>query len=183
MSKHLRVNGSLLGAIQTPRFAFETCAIQTVETASCPLWQQTQDLSCWACRYTSISSVVFAGKPLQPLVTRSCESGGKQWWAPHYFQFSLPQWPTESAPEKEAVSTGSQFVGVAAVLVACCSSGFAGVYFEKILKESKQSVWVRNIQLGQYRSGQAQTLEWNSPNAPFLLPLPQRGWFSKPSQL
>ncbi|XP_042339908.1 solute carrier family 35 member A3a isoform X1 [Plectropomus leopardus] len=62
------------------------------------------------------------------------------------------QWPSESAaaPEKEALSAGSQFVGVAAVLVACCSSGFAGVYFEKILKESKQSVWVRNIQLGMF---------------------------------
>ncbi|XP_010773514.1 solute carrier family 35 member A3a [Notothenia coriiceps] len=61
------------------------------------------------------------------------------------------QWPSESmaGPEKE-VSAGSQFVGVAAVLVACCSSGFAGVYFEKILKESKQSVWVRNIQLGMF---------------------------------
>ncbi|KAM6939293.1 solute carrier family 35 member A3a isoform 2-T3 [Lycodopsis pacificus] len=64
---------------------------------------------------------------------------------------ALVQWPSESpaAPEKDAVSTGSQFVGVTAVLVACCSSGFAGVYFEKILKESKQSVWVRNIQLGE----------------------------------
>jgi UDP-sugar transporter A1/2/3 len=41
---------------------------------------------------------------------------------------------------------------VAAVLVACFSSGFAGVYFEKILKETKQSVWVRNIQLGQYET-------------------------------
>ncbi|XP_035593432.1 UDP-N-acetylglucosamine transporter-like isoform X3 [Oncorhynchus keta] len=64
---------------------------------------------------------------------------------------ALVQWPSESlgAPEKE-LSEGSQFVGVVAVLVACCSSGFAGVYFEKILKETKQSVWVRNIQLGMF---------------------------------
>ncbi|XP_037325452.2 solute carrier family 35 member A3a isoform X2 [Pungitius pungitius] len=68
---------------------------------------------------------------------------------------ALVQWPSESAaaaaappPEKDAPPSGSQLVGVAAVLVACCSSGFAGVYFEKILKESKQSVWIRNIQLG-----------------------------------
>uniref|UniRef100_A0A8C1BHB3 Solute carrier family 35 member A3b n=2 Tax=Cyprinus carpio TaxID=7962 RepID=A0A8C1BHB3_CYPCA len=46
------------------------------------------------------------------------------------------------------LTAGSQFMGLLAVLVACFSSGFAGVYFEKILKESKQSVWVRNIQLG-----------------------------------
>ncbi|XP_054645458.1 solute carrier family 35 member A3a isoform X1 [Dunckerocampus dactyliophorus] len=66
---------------------------------------------------------------------------------------ALVQWPSESSlvPEKEAVmSSSSQFVGVTAVLVACCSSGFAGVYFEKILKESKQSVWIRNIQLGMF---------------------------------
>lgn len=43
---------------------------------------------------------------------------------------------------------GSQLIGVLAVLFACFSSGFAGVYFEKILKETKQSVWIRNIQLG-----------------------------------
>ena len=61
------------------------------------------------------------------------------------------QWPTESlgSPEQKVLSAGSQFVGVVAVLVACVSSGFAGVYFEKILKETKQSVWIRNIQLGQ----------------------------------
>ncbi|XP_036409520.1 UDP-N-acetylglucosamine transporter-like isoform X2 [Megalops cyprinoides] len=60
------------------------------------------------------------------------------------------QWPSESpaASGPEQQSAGSQLVGVLAVLAACCSSGFAGVYFEKILKETKQSVWVRNIQLG-----------------------------------
>nr|XP_033772118.1 UDP-N-acetylglucosamine transporter [Geotrypetes seraphini]XP_033772119.1 UDP-N-acetylglucosamine transporter [Geotrypetes seraphini]XP_033772120.1 UDP-N-acetylglucosamine transporter [Geotrypetes seraphini]XP_033772121.1 UDP-N-acetylglucosamine transporter [Geotrypetes seraphini] len=62
---------------------------------------------------------------------------------------ALVQWPSDS-PEAESkeISAGSQLVGVIAVLVACFSSGFAGVYFEKILKETKQSVWIRNIQLG-----------------------------------
>jgi UDP-sugar transporter A1/2/3 len=44
-------------------------------------------------------------------------------------------------------------VGLIAVLVACCSSGFAGVYFELQLKGANASgivasVWLRNIQLG-----------------------------------
>lgn len=61
------------------------------------------------------------------------------------------QWPTDAASNglQKDPTTGSQLVGLLAVLVACFSSGFAGVYFEKILKETKQSVWVRNIQLGQ----------------------------------
>ncbi|XP_041859875.1 UDP-galactose translocator isoform X3 [Melanotaenia boesemani] len=39
-------------------------------------------------------------------------------------------------------------VGLVAVVISCMSSGFAGVYFEKILKGSSASVWVRNVQLG-----------------------------------
>uniref|UniRef100_A0A667ZHA9 Solute carrier family 35 member 2 n=1 Tax=Myripristis murdjan TaxID=586833 RepID=A0A667ZHA9_9TELE len=39
-------------------------------------------------------------------------------------------------------------VGLVAVVISCLSSGFAGVYFEKILKGSSASVWVRNVQLG-----------------------------------
>uniref|UniRef100_A0A2K6KZS9 Solute carrier family 35 member A3 n=1 Tax=Rhinopithecus bieti TaxID=61621 RepID=A0A2K6KZS9_RHIBE len=57
------------------------------------------------------------------------------------------QWPSDSQLDSKELSAGSQFVGLMAVLTACFSSGFAGVYFEKILKETKQSVWIRNIQL------------------------------------
>lgn len=55
--------------------------------------------------------------------------------------------------EQKVLTANSQFVGVMAVLMACMSSGFAGVYFEKILKETKQSIWIRNIQLGKQGLG------------------------------
>ena len=38
--------------------------------------------------------------------------------------------------------------GLICVLAACILSGLASVYFEKILKNSSVSLWIRNIQLG-----------------------------------
>ncbi|GIX92922.1 UDP-galactose translocator [Caerostris darwini] len=39
-------------------------------------------------------------------------------------------------------------LGFVAIVIACCLSGFAGVYFEKILKSTEEvSLWIRNIQL------------------------------------
>ncbi|XP_071960069.1 UDP-galactose translocator-like isoform X2 [Antedon mediterranea] len=49
----------------------------------------------------------------------------------------------------EAIHTEqSPLLGLLAVIASCISSGFAGVYFEKILKGSQTSLWLRNIQLG-----------------------------------
>ncbi len=46
------------------------------------------------------------------------------------------------------------FIGIVAVIVACFCSAFAGVGFEKLLKQdstsSSPSLWMRNIQLGTY---------------------------------
>ena len=39
-------------------------------------------------------------------------------------------------------------IGLMAVLMACCTSAFSGVYFERILKKKAGSLWLRNIQLG-----------------------------------
>ncbi|KAG9460468.1 hypothetical protein GDO78_021642, partial [Eleutherodactylus coqui] len=57
---------------------------------------------------------------------------------------------SEQAGGKENVASSGQnyIVGLIAVGVSCLSSGFAGVYFERILKGSSGSVWLRNIQLG-----------------------------------
>ena len=41
-----------------------------------------------------------------------------------------------------------RFVGLVAVLCAACTSGFSGVYFERILKGAQTTLWVRNIQMG-----------------------------------
>ena len=38
--------------------------------------------------------------------------------------------------------------GVLALFVAACLSGLAGVWFEKMLKSHKTSIWMRNVQLG-----------------------------------
>lgn len=38
-------------------------------------------------------------------------------------------------------------LGLTAVLFSCLTSGFAGVYFEKVLKSGRISLWLRNVHL------------------------------------
>ncbi|XP_028307991.1 UDP-galactose translocator-like isoform X1 [Gouania willdenowi] len=66
---------------------------------------------------------------------------------------------------KESVASGAAqnyVVGLVAVVISCLSSGFAGVYFEKILKGSSASVWLLNVQLGVFGTTLgAAALWWN----------------------
>ncbi|KAJ1095464.1 hypothetical protein NDU88_000627 [Pleurodeles waltl] len=54
----------------------------------------------------------------------------------------------QTGSKKVQAADQNYLVGLVAVIVSCLSSGFAGVYFEKILKGSSASVWLRNVQLG-----------------------------------
>jgi len=61
-------------------------------------------------------------------------------------------WPSSDEMDKRSAaqshnSWAQQIVGFTAVLSSTLTSGFAGVYFEKILKTGPTSVWIRNIQL------------------------------------
>ncbi|XP_036261405.1 UDP-galactose translocator [Molothrus ater] len=53
--------------------------------------------------------------------------------------------PPSAGPEGPPQSYA---VGLAAVAASCLSSGFAGVYFERLLKRLGGSIWLRNVQLG-----------------------------------
>ena len=65
---------------------------------------------------------------------------------------ALVQLPKDSGTSATASErdTSDQFLGLCAVLAACVSSGFAGVYFEKILKGTPVTLWMRNLQLGMF---------------------------------
>lgn len=87
---------------------------------------------------TAMFSVLLLGKKLSP----------NKWLALGllFTGVALVQLPSsQGKPGKEG---GNMFVGLTAVLMACCSSAFAGVYFERIVKKSAGSLWLRNIQLG-----------------------------------
>lgn len=65
---------------------------------------------------------------------------------------TLIQYPGRPETLKVAAGPDSQsaFVGMMAVLFACLTSGLAGVYLEKLLKQKTTTLWVNNMQLAIY---------------------------------
>ena len=56
---------------------------------------------------------------------------------------------TSDSKQSEKVAQEQRpMLGLVAVIISCVMSGFAGVYFEKILKGTKQTIWLRNVQMG-----------------------------------
>lgn len=73
-----------------------------------------------------------------------------QWFALFILFAGVSMVQLQSSKSDSAGPDGQKpFVGFIAVVIACCLSGFAGIYFEKILKGSAPvSLWMRNVQMG-----------------------------------
>lgn len=85
---------------------------------------------------TAVFTVTMLGRSL------SCAQCG--WLFGLFLGVSITQAKFDGSDE-DKVNTLN---GLLAILGACATSGFAGVYMEKVMKRSAPSVFVRNIQLG-----------------------------------
>ncbi|KAI8097417.1 nucleotide-sugar transporter-domain-containing protein [Halteromyces radiatus] len=108
-------------------------ALSHLEAATFQVTYQLKILS------TAIFSMVLLGRRLDK----------HQWIALFLLMLgvTLVQLSTSTTINDETTTT---WIGLMAVLASCISSGFAGCYFERILKSSgvSCSIWIRNVQLG-----------------------------------
>ncbi|KAJ9470559.1 UDP-galactose transporter [Diplonema papillatum] len=91
---------------------------------------------------TALLSVVMLKRSLSPT----------QWFSVFILTAGIAMVQTSEAPVTTAAkqiknSDENHLLGFIAVLAACCTSAGAGVYLEKLVKQTKPSVWIRNIQL------------------------------------
>ena len=86
---------------------------------------------------TAILSVLMLSKKLT----------GLQWISIIALTFGVGLVQMSQGKGSGEIDNQNQLLGLICVLSACCTSGFAGVYFEKVLKSTNSSIWLRNIQL------------------------------------
>lgn len=65
--------------------------------------------------------------------------------------FSVVEFSSADHSSHAIEATHNEAFGIAALLLACLISGFAGVYFEKVVKHGRKlSIYIRNVQLAIY---------------------------------
>jgi len=85
---------------------------------------------------TAVFSVTMLGKSLSKL----------QWFSLLLLTVGVAM--AQLSAHASSSSAHNTISGFIAVLLASITSGFSGVYFERILKNSTTSLWMRNIQMG-----------------------------------
>lgn len=108
-------------------------ALANLDAATYSVCYQTKILT------TALFSVVLLGRKLS----------ATKWGALVLLTVGVALAQLSGLPTNDAPASGqSPIRGFMCVMGAACTSGFAGVYFEMLLKGSKTSLWIRNIQMG-----------------------------------
>jgi UDP-galactose transporter len=103
--------------------------------------------------YQVLSNMKIMSTALFTTIVLNKPQTGSQWTAIFILAtgiaaVQLSQEQDSSKSSESSVNTHiSMFFGLLSVTGAALISGFAGVYFEMVLKNSNCSIWVRNIQL------------------------------------
>jgi UDP-sugar transporter A1/2/3 len=109
-----------------------------MDTLSPPIFQVTYQLKILT---TAMLSVVMLQRPL----------GCLKWFSLLMLTAGAALVQVGNAADgkssSESKDIGSGIVGLIALLCACFTSGLAGVWLEKMLKQTKASIWMRNVQL------------------------------------
>lgn len=109
-----------------------------MDNLSPPIFQVTYQLKILT---TALLSVVMLSKPL----------GGLKWFALFLLTIGAGMVQVGNADSAKSSSQekdmSAAVVGLVALLCACFTSGLAGVWLEKMLKQTKASIWMRNVQL------------------------------------
>ncbi|XP_065573626.1 UDP-N-acetylglucosamine transporter-like [Artemia franciscana] len=128
---------SLPSALYTLQNTLLIVAISNLDVATFQLTYQLKILT------TAFFSVLLLGKHLS----------GRQWVALFILMTGVicVQLPTGASkiPDATSIQSHQKIIGLVAVLISCLSSGFAGVFYEKLLKHGNQkSIIIRSLQLG-----------------------------------
>ncbi|XP_071509521.1 LOW QUALITY PROTEIN: CMP-sialic acid transporter-like [Diadema antillarum] len=86
---------------------------------------------------TAIFMVIMIGKKIS----------STQWLAIILLFAGVAMVQVESATSNKDQKHYNYTKGLIAIIVSCLCSGFAGVYFEKVLKGSDTTLWIRNVQM------------------------------------
>lgn len=130
-------------------------ALSNLPASSYQLWSQSKTL------FTALFFVTLLNKTLKP----------RQWFALALLSAGVGLVQLQESAGAAAVAVGKPIIGIAAVLASSLLSGFANIYFEKVLKQAEceiddncglenaerkpPSLWIRNVQLSLFAIPQA----------------------------
>ena len=87
---------------------------------------------------TAVFSVLMLNKKLSTI----------QWWSLVTLFLGVALVQVQKTTSSDSIHPQNQFIGLLSVIISCLSSGFAGVYVEKVIKGSPDSfLFLRNLQL------------------------------------